>query len=108
MKKSLLAASLLAVVASLLVAGCSENATDDSESSSNDIVSGDQRNDGTGAAYGTQKGNDAPLPDLEGNGAEGSVTANKLVKLPSSVNLKPALDIPKPPVEGPEGEVLAR
>ena len=105
MKKSLLlATSLLAVVA---LAGCTENATDDSESSSNDIVTGDQR-DGTGAAYGTQKGKEAPLPELEGTGAEGSVTAKKLVKLPGGTNLKPMLDIPKPPVEGPEGEVLTR
>lgn len=106
MKKSLLLASSLLAVAALV--GCTENATDDTGSSSNDIVSGDQRNDGTGAAYGTQKPKEAPLPDLEGNGAEGSVSAKKLVKLPASVNLKPMLDIPKPPLEGPEGEVLGQ
>lgn len=104
MKTSLfLAASLLAVAA---LTGCTENATDDSESSTNDIVTGDQR-DGTGAAYGTQKPKEAPLPPLEGDGAQGSVTAKKLVKLPTNLNLKPALDIPKPPVEGPQGEQLS-
>jgi len=104
MKKSLLlAASLLAVAA---LVGCTENATDDSESSSNDIVTGDQR-DNTGAAYGTQKPKEAPLPALDGEGAQGTITAKKLVKLPTSLNLKPALDIPKPPVESPEGEELS-
>ena len=99
----LLSASVLAVAA---LAGCTENATDDTQSSSNDIVSGDQR-EGTGADYGTQKPAEAPLPDLEGNGAEGSVGAKKLVRLPASI-FKPDLEIPKPPIEGPTGEAIAR
>jgi hypothetical protein len=104
MKTSLLLAAPFLAVAALT--GCTENATDDTGSSSNDIVSGDQR-EGTGADYGTQKPAEEPLPELDGQGAEGSVAAKKLVRLPASI-FKPDLEIPKPPVEGPTGEVITR
>lgn len=95
MKKSLLlAASFLAVAA---LAGCTED-TDDTSSSSNDIVTGDPREDGTGAAYG-QKPEEAPLPEAPSEGADGTITAQKLVAFPHGVNLKPVLEFPKPPVE---------
>jgi hypothetical protein len=99
-KHLLLAASILAVSA---LAGCTEDATDDTGSSANDIVTGDPR-DGTGAAYGTQKPEEEPLPPLEGDGAQGSVSAKKLVRLPGSTNLVPMLEFPKPPVEDPSGD----
>lgn len=105
MKTSLLlAASFLTAFA---IAGCSSDTTEDSTTSSNDITQGDPRNSGTGADYNTQKPEEAPLPELDGNGAEGSVTAKKLIRIPASLNLKPVLEFPKPPVEGPKGEEIA-
>ena len=83
MKKSLLlAASFLAVAA---LAGCTEDTTDDTSSSTNDIVTGDQRND-TGADYGTQKPKEDPLPALDGNGAEQLLGRGDMIYVPPGAN----------------------
>lgn len=105
MTRNLLAlgASVLALLA---LAGCSSESTDETQSSANDIVAGDQRSDGTGAAYGTEPAKEAPLPDLDGEGAQGSVGAKKLIRLPGNLNVKPVLDFPRPLIERPSDEQL--
>ncbi|MFO0740394.1 MAG: hypothetical protein U0270_31145 [Labilithrix sp.] len=100
MKKSLLlAASLLAVAA---LTGCSDDTGDETGSSSNDIVTGDQRDNSTNAAYGQKPEEPAPA-DVPGEAAEGTVSAKKLVTFQRGLQLKPALDFPKPPIETPAG-----
>lgn len=100
MKKSLLLAASIVTLAALT--GCTEN-TDDSGSSSNDLTSGDQRQD-TGAAYNTAPKEEAPLPALDGDGAESTISNKKIAWHPASVNVAVELEFPKPPVEGPQGE----
>ena len=97
MKISLFLAASALAIASLV--GCTSN-TDDSGSSSNDIV-GDQRVD-TGATYGTAPKKETPLPDLDGPGAEATISNKRIAQRPEGVNVKLDLDFPKPPVEGPQ------
>lgn len=100
MKKSLLLAASLVTLAALT--GCNLDSSDDSGSSSNDIVS-DPRQD-TGATYGTAPKDEEPLPALDGNGAESTISNKKIARQFDTVNVKLVLDFPKPPVEAPAAD----